>query len=70
MPGRAGRSASTPVFGKPKKLFTYSSGEPYPTPDGRFVRIELETPEEGEEPLDVNGIVLVENWVTKHLETK
>jgi len=62
-------SGSTPVFGTPTRLFD-SEAEPFPTPGGRFVLVEDETPEEGEEALDVNGIVLVENWVTRFLESK
>jgi len=63
-------SGPTPVFGAPQRLFAYEDDEPLVTPDGRFVRIEDETPAEGEEVLDVNGIVLVENWIGRFLESR
>jgi len=58
-------SGPTPVFGTPKRLFSYTEREPLGAPDGRFVRIEKQQPAEGEEPPDLNGIVFVENWLSR-----
>jgi Tol biopolymer transport system component len=58
-------SGDTPVFGVPKRLFSYTESTPVVAPDGRFVRIEDVKPAEGEEAPDVNGVVLVENWLAR-----
>jgi serine/threonine-protein kinase len=62
-------SGPTPVFGAPNRLFSYSEREPGVTPDGRFIWIEDEQPADGEEALDVNGIVLVENWLSRFVQS-
>jgi Tol biopolymer transport system component len=58
-------SGTQPVLGRPVELFKMPDDSISIIANDRFAFIVDEEPEEGEEVPDVNGIILVENWLSR-----
>jgi hypothetical protein len=58
-------SGSRPVLGQPVELFKVEDEWIRAVANDRFAMIVDEEPKDGEEVPDTNGIILVENWLSR-----